>query len=83
MKKLNDFEYDLWTTEDGRCIVQLRLTREKCEVDRKTFRLLWAEEKRLRRKRTPEKKDTNGDREFSLEQVNYSFSLQMLCSNVK
>lgn len=49
MKKLIDFEYDLWTTEDGRCMVRVRLTREECEVDRETFRLLRAEEKRLRR----------------------------------
>lgn len=49
MKKLIDFEYDLWTTEDGRCMVRVRLTKEECEVDRETFRLLRAEEKRLRR----------------------------------
>ncbi len=55
MKKLIDFEYDLWTTEDGRCMVRVRLTKEECEVDRETFRLLRAEEKRLRRERTPQK----------------------------
>ena len=49
MKKLIDFEYDLWTTEDGRCMVRVRFTKEECEVDRETFRLLRAEEKRLRR----------------------------------
>ena len=48
MKKLNDFEYDLWTTEDGKCMVRVRATREECQVDRETFRLLQAEEKRLR-----------------------------------
>ena len=57
MKKLIDFEYDLWTTEDGRCMVRVRLTKEECEVDRETFRLLRAEEKRLRRERTPEKRE--------------------------
>ena len=56
MKKLNDFEYDLWTTEDGKCMVRVRLTKEECQVDRETFRLLRAEEKRLRRERTPEKR---------------------------
>lgn len=56
MKKLNDFEYDLWTTEDGKCMVRVRLTKEECHVDRETFRLLRAEEKRLRRERTPEKR---------------------------
>ncbi len=55
MKKLNDFEYDLWTTEDGKCMVRVRLTKEKCQVDRETFRLLRAEEKQLRRERTPQK----------------------------
>ena len=57
MKKLNDFEYDLWTTEDGRRMVRVRATREECQVDQETFRLLRAEEKRLRRERTPEKRE--------------------------
>ena len=57
MKKLNDFEYDLWTTEDGKRMVRVRLTKEECQVDRETFRLLRAEEKRLRRERTPEKRE--------------------------
>jgi len=49
MKKLIDFEYDLWTTEEGKCMARVRFTGEECEVDRETFRLLRAEEKRLRR----------------------------------
>lgn len=61
MKKLNDFEYDLWTTEDGKCMVRVRLTKEECQVDRETFRLLRAEEKRLRRERMPEKRDGIAD----------------------
>ena len=61
MKKLIDFEYDLWTTEDGRCMVRVRLTKEECEVDRETFRLLRAEEKRLRRERTPQKGNVISD----------------------
>ena len=38
-------------------MVRVRLTGEECEVDRKTFRLLRAEEKRLRRERMLEKGD--------------------------
>lgn len=57
MKKLIDFEYDLWITEDGRCIVRVRRTKEECEVNREIFRLLRAEEKRMRRKKTLEKRD--------------------------
>lgn len=82
MKKLIDFEYDLWTTEDGRCMVRVRLTREECEVDRETFRLLRAEEKRLRRERTPEKgKVTDKKQEVLPNQVNQSLSLQTICSS--
>lgn len=67
MKKLIDFEYDLWTTEDGRCMVRVRATREECEVDRETFRLLRAEEKRLRREQTPKKTDEAAKRPLSLD----------------
>lgn len=81
MKKLIDFEYDLWTTEDGRCMVRVRLTKEECQVDRETFRLLRAEEKRLRRERTPEKEKTVGKKEAILSsQVNQPLSLQTICS---
>lgn len=62
MKKLINFEYDLWTTEDGRCMVRVRRTGEECEVDRETFRLLRAEEKRLRRERMPEKRNDIQDK---------------------
>lgn len=79
MKKLNDFEYDLWTTEDGKCMVRVRLTKEECQVDRETFRLLRAEEKRLRRERTPEKKKTASNQPFSMEQTRCPLSLQTLC----
>ena len=74
MKKLNDFEYDLWTTE-----VRVRLTKEECQVDRETFRLLRAEEKRLRRERMPEKKKTVSNQPFSMEQTRRPLSLQTLC----
>lgn len=48
-KTPEDFDYDLWTTEDGKCMVRVKRTGEVCEVDRASFRLLRAEEKRLRR----------------------------------
>ena len=47
-----DFDYDLWTTEDDKCMVRVKRTGEVCEVDRTTMRLLRAEEKRLRRSKT-------------------------------
>ena len=43
------FDYDLWTTEDGKCMVRVKRTGEVSEVDRKVMRILRAEEKRLRR----------------------------------
>ena len=44
-----EFDYDLWTTEDGKCMVRVKSTGEVTEVDRKVMRILRAEEKRLRR----------------------------------
>ena len=43
------FDYDLWTTEDGKCMVRVKRTGEVSEVDRKVLRILRAEEKRIRR----------------------------------
>lgn len=54
-KKMNvpktpaEFDYDLWTTEDGKCMVRIKRTEEVSEVDRGVFRLLRLEEKRIRR----------------------------------
>ena len=48
-KTPNEFDYDLWTTEDGKCMVRVKRTGEQCEVSRETFRILRAEEKKLRR----------------------------------
>lgn len=48
-KTPEDFDYDLWTTANGKCMVRIKRTGEVCEVERDTFRLLRAEEKRLRR----------------------------------
>jgi len=44
-----EFDYDLWTTEDGKCMVRVKHTGEQCEVNRDTFRSLRLEEKRVRR----------------------------------
>ena len=47
-----EFDYDLWTTEDGKCMVRVKRTSEQCEVSRETFRILRNEEKKLRRSMT-------------------------------
>ena len=44
-----EFDYDLWTTEDGKCMVRVKATGETVEVDRGVMKALRAEEKRLRR----------------------------------
>lgn len=44
-----EFEYDLWTTVDGKYMVRIKATGETIEVDHIVMRLLRAEEKRLRR----------------------------------
>lgn len=43
------FDYDLWTTEDGRYMVRIKATGEVTEVQRTVMQLLRTEEKRLRR----------------------------------
>ena len=42
-----EFDYDLWTTEDGKCMVRVKLTGEVTEVDRKVMKILRAEEKEV------------------------------------
>ena len=44
-----EFDYDLWTTEDGKCMVRVKRTGEVSEVDREVMKVLRAEEKKLRR----------------------------------
>lgn len=44
-----DFEYDLWTTEEGKCMVRIKETGQECEVSRELLKYLRAEEKQLRR----------------------------------
>ena len=43
------FDYDLWTTEDGKCMVRVKATGETTEVDREVMKALRNEEKKLRR----------------------------------
>ena len=80
MKALKDFDYDLWTTDDNLCMVRVKATGEECEVSRETFRLLRAEEKRLRRERIPEKKDV-GRYPLPPERAVQPLSLQTICSS--
>lgn len=44
-----EFDYDLWTTEEGKYMVRIRSTGEVAEVDRAVMRVLRADEKRNRR----------------------------------
>lgn len=44
-----EFDYDLWTTEDSKCMVRVKATGEVTEVDREVMKSLRAEEKKLRR----------------------------------
>ena len=44
-----EFDYDLWTTEDGKCMVRVKTTGEVTEVGREVMKALRAEEKRIRR----------------------------------
>ena len=52
-----EFDYDLWTTEDGKCIVRVKRTGEVTEVDRKVMRVLRLEEKQMRRSFTSDDPD--------------------------
>lgn len=58
-----EFDYDLWTTEDGKCMVRVKRTGEVSEVDRDVMRVLRAEEKKIRRSyesgNTSEEEDGN------------------------
>ena len=40
-----EFDYDLWTTEDGKCMVRVKITGEVTEVDREVMKILRVEEK--------------------------------------
>ena len=51
-KTPTEFDYDLWTTEDGKCMVRVKATGDVTEVDREVMKSLRAEEKKLRRSMT-------------------------------
>ena len=61
-----EFDYDLWTTEDGKCMVRVKLTGEVTEVDRDVMRILRSEEKKLRRSFTGSSSDEGEDAEQSV-----------------
>ena len=44
-----EFDYDLWTTEEGKCMVRIKATGEITEVERSVMQVLRSEEKRVRR----------------------------------
>ena len=69
-----EFDYDLWTTEDGKCMVRVKLTGEVTEVDREVMKILRAEEKKLRRSFTgdaSEDGEDGVDTILSLDYVSY------------
>ena len=61
-----EFDYDLWTTEDGKCMVRVKLTGEVTEVDRDVMRILRSEEKKLRRSFTGSSSDEEENAEQSV-----------------
>ena len=69
-----EFDYDLWTTEDGKCMVRVKLTGEVTEVDREVMKVLRAEEKKLRRSYT----GGNSDDTEEAEDKNSILSLDAL-----
>ena len=48
-KTPKEFDYDLWTTEEGKYMVRVKATGEVTEVSREVMKALRAEEKRMRR----------------------------------
>ena len=49
MYKNKEFDYDLWTSADGRRFARVRITGEVCEINNETMRILRCEEKRIYR----------------------------------
>ena len=69
-----EFDYDLWTTEDGKCMVRVKLTGEVTEIDREVMKVLRSEEKKLRRSYT----GSNSDDTEEAEDKNSILSLDAL-----
>lgn len=58
-----EFDYDLWTTEDGKCMMRVKATGETTEVDREVMKTLRNEEKKLRRSYDTGGSSASGDEE--------------------
>lgn len=58
-----EFDYDLWISEDGKCMVRVKDTGETTEVDREVMKALRNEEKKLRRSYDPSGSSASGDEE--------------------
>ena len=58
-----EFDYDLWISEDGKCMVRVKATGETTEVDREVMKMLRNEEKKLRRSYDPSGSSASGDEE--------------------
>lgn len=57
-KKINvpsdpDFEYHLWTSEDGKKFMRIKASGRSCEVNTETFRLFSNELMRIKREKNP------------------------------
>lgn len=73
-----EFDYDLWTTEDGKCMVRIKATGEVTEVERTVMQVLRSEEKRFRRAMSL---DQEADRDgISTTQNIYPLTSRIQCS---
>ena len=80
-KTPKEFDYDLWTTEDGKNMVRVKRTGEMTEVDHEVMKILRIEEKRLRRSYGEK---TDGDEENAEGKPSNSIlSLEALPDEVK
>lgn len=77
-----EFDYDLWTTEDGKCMVRMKSAGDITEVSREVMKILRAEEKQMRRSftgETPEgEEDERADTILSLDYVSYEDGEDMI-----
>lgn len=68
-----EFDYDLWISEDGKCMVRVKATGETTEVDREVMKALRNEEKKLRRSY-----DTSGPSDNEDEEETHSSTVLSL-----
>ena len=79
---VKEFDYDLWTTEDGRCWAKIRSTGETTEISKEVMRLLRREEKALyRRKLKPSESD--GENAKRAHSIAHPLSLEAQESNAE